>query len=244
MPAIDTFEFRKRVHCCYSVPRLIPSEIAYNAIAVAATLGIQFTPWVKGAYWTEDLTGAMEKARDTGAEFILTVDYDTPHTPDDVLRLCALMQHYDRADAIAALQMRRNSIDILASKRDDKGDIVATVPAYAFSDELVRVASAHFGLTLIRVSALKRMPKPWFMSVPDARGEWHDGHIPADMNFWRMFESVGNSLFVAMKAPVAHMEWQRTWVGPDFKPLYQSEADFAANGVPACIRDGIAWVKK
>lgn len=241
---VDITDIGKRVICVYSLPRLMPTEVAFNAIAVAAILGINMIPKT-GAYWNEELTRGMEEAIAHGAEFVLTVDYDTPHTPQDVQRLYALMLNYDRADAIAAVQVQRNSDKILMARRNPDGTFPTSIPGHVFSDELVRVVSAHFGLTLIRVSALKRMPKPWLQAVPDSTGSWGDGYIPADMNFWRLFESIGNSLFVAMKVPIAHMEWVRAWPSPDFaKPLFQPEKDFAANGVPESIRDGKAWVKK
>jgi hypothetical protein len=244
MPDVDFSDIGRKVIGVFSLPRLMPTEIAFNAIEVAGILGIKMRRNTS-AYWSESLTGCMEEARDAGAEFVLTVDYDTPHRVEDVARLYALMRSYDRADAIAALQVRRNCNEVLAAVRDPvTGTLPNVVPGHMFSDELVRVVSAHFGLTLIRVDALRRMPKPWFYAKPDKNGEWHDGHVPADMNFWRMFESVGNSLFIAMKVPVAHMEWVRTWPGPDFKARYQSEADFAANGIPEEIRDGKAWIGK
>lgn len=243
MPAIDTSDIAQKVIAVFSLPRLMPTEIAFNAVEVASELGMRIRRRT-GVFWGQSLTDAMNIVRDAGAEFILTIDYDTPHTPNDIRRIYALMLAYPRADAICGFQMRRNSNQILAAKREADGTLPATVPGYTFSQELVRIVSGHFGLTMIRTSSLDLIPKPWFHSVPDDKGEWGEGHIDEDMNFWRKFEAVGCSLFLAPRVPVAHMEWVRTWVGGDLKPLYQSEEDFEKYGVPESIRDGAAWIKK
>jgi hypothetical protein len=106
------------------------------------------------------------------------------------------------------------------------------VPAEAFRGELVRCRTAHFGCTLIRVSKLMELPKPWFWGRPDANGDWGDGRTDPDISFWRAWEAAGHTLYTAARVPVGHIEVMVRWPGSDMHAVYQHPSEYHAGGKP------------
>jgi hypothetical protein len=94
------------------------------------------------------------------------------------------------------------------------------------------VSTAHFGLTLIRTEAIKKMSKPWFHSVPSPEGDWNEGHVDDDIQFWRNFEAAGNSLHLANHVAIGHAELMVRWPDINLNVHYQSMTDYQQNGVP------------
>ena len=72
----------------------------------------------------------------------------------------------------------------------------------------IRVTTAHFGLTAIRLKSLEKMPKPWFHCTPGKDGEWEDdsGKIDDDIYFWQRFGEAGNVVAVDPGVRIGHME--------------------------------------
>ena len=66
-------------------------------------------------------------AAEDGAEWILTVDYDTVFTPDTLRHLLTLMAEHPEADAIAPIQIRREEDYALVTIEDESGRRVNTV---------------------------------------------------------------------------------------------------------------------
>ena len=228
---IEVAELKRELIAVYSIPRLAPTEVLLDTVKAVGQLGIRVIPR-GGVFWGQSLTRAMKAAIVQGASAILTIDYDTPHEVEDVLKIYAMLKARPDVDAICALQMKRNSREALICARDDAGELSPTLPSEIFNEQLVRVASGNFGLTLIRASSLATLPKPWFMPVPDENDEWEEGHVDEDVNFWRKWEAAGKTLYCAQDVVVAHLEWIRTWPGRHLQPVYQSNADYEANGKP------------
>jgi hypothetical protein len=97
---------------------------------------------------------------------------------------------------------------------------------------LKQVPTAHFGLTLIRADKLRALPKPWFHSVPSPAGDWNDGHVDEDIEFWRKWGRAGNSLYLANRVAIGHAELMVRWPGEDLQVRFQSMTDFQTKGVP------------
>jgi hypothetical protein len=239
---VEIAELRRELIAVYSIPRLAPTEVLLDTVKAVGKLGIRVIPR-GGVFWGQALTRACQQAIDEGASAILTIDYDTPHEVEDILKLYAMLKARPDADAICALQMRRNSRETLISARGANGEMSPTLSGTMFADQLVRVAGGNFGLTIIRASSLARLPKPWFIPIPDKNGEWGDGHVDEDVNFWRKWEAAGFTLFCAQDVAVAHMEWMRTWPGRHLQPIYQSMADYEMNGKPSAVWDSGCMIR-
>jgi catechol 2,3-dioxygenase-like lactoylglutathione lyase family enzyme len=168
---------------------------------------------------------------------ILTLDYDSVFTRRDAAMLMQLMCCYPDADAIAAVQAGRGSLaGRLFTMRGEDGQNVRQVPADLFEQDLTQVSTAHFGLTLLSADKLRAMPKPWFRDVPDPEGSWNTGRVDADIAFWNAWNTEGNSLHLANRVPIGHLELTVLWpapLGENTAPLTQPVGEWRASGKPA-----------
>lgn len=186
-----------------------------------------------GAYWGQCLERSMLMAVDDGVDAILTLDYDTIFTKEHVLELVYQMETHPEVDAVASVQMNRAKPVPLMTIRDaETGGNTYQLAREAFDPDLLKIQTAHFGLTLIRVSSLLKMPHPWFIPEPDADGNWGEARRDEDINFWRKWEAAGNSLYLANRVPVGHAELMIKWLSTEFTPIYQLPSEFAENGPP------------
>lgn len=186
-----------------------------------------------GAYWGHALTNCLEVTLgQDNPDAILTLDYDTVFTKGHVAHLMQLMMAHPEVDALAALQSSRHQPTALFSKRDENDVPMSRIATDEMANDLMPVATAHFGLTLIRANKLKALPKPWFYSVPSATGQWHhdDDHIDEDINFWIKWREAGNSLYLANRVAVGHLEIMSRWPGKDLQAIYQPMVDFNKTG--------------
>ena len=225
-----------KVSAVMSVPRLGFMDNFFCAFEALLPLGISLRKYT-GAFWGQCLSRCMDQAIEEGADWILTIDYDSIFTKQDVEALLSIAggnaASTSDVDAIAPLQASRTKPSPLMTMNGPDGKKLAEVPADTFDTELTKVATAHFGLTLIRVEALKKLPKPWFLSVPDERGEWGEGRTDDDIYFWRKFEEYGFGLYQANRVPIGHAELMVRWPGRDFQAIYQHPSNFYSEGKPS-----------
>jgi hypothetical protein len=124
----------------------------------------------------------------------------------DASMLMQLMCCHPNADAIAAMQSGRGKdLPLFTIKTDTR----APTPARRggeFEPDLKKVTTAHFGLTLMRTEKFKALPKPWFQDVPAPDQTWGEGRRDADISFWDKWGAAGNSLYIANRVPVGHLE--------------------------------------
>lgn len=166
------------------------------------------------------------------AEWILTVDYDSIFTKEQVEQLLWLASEHPEADAIAPVQVKRGGGTPLMTVRGEDGKLLSRLPFSAFEPDLLKCATAHFGLTMIRVEALKKLPHPWFLGVPNKDGLWDEGKVDDDIYFWNQWEKAGNSLYLANRVVIGHAQLLVSWPGRNFEPVHQSTSEFWASGVP------------
>ena len=168
------------------------------------------------------------------SDYILTVDYDSLFDRDTVEHLLRLAADHPEADAIAPLQMRRGSDVPLVSVPGEDGKPSRVLHLYELAtNELVRAATAHFGLTLIKTAALKKMSHPWFLGVPNESGEWGDGRTDDDSYFWHKWAETGNSLYLAPHVVIGHGEFMAKWPSRvTMQAVYQNPSDFHKGGPP------------
>lgn len=181
-----------------------------------------------GVFWGQKLTRAMQSAKAKGAEWIVTVDYDTLFDVSTFRKMAAIFDAHPELDALAPLQMKRDMKSVLFGKYESDEKLAC---------ELCPVESAHFGLTFIRTRALDKMPKPWFEAKPNEDGDWGAGRRDEDMVFWDKWRACGNTLAVAPWVPIGHLELMAAWPDREFKPVYQMPGDFFKTGAPKEARE-------
>ena len=220
---------------CMSTAKLAFTENLFCAMQVLRKRGIDIIKYT-GVFWGQCLERVMLDVIGMGAEWILTLDFDTAFTGKDFEELCYLMASHPEADAIAPWQVKRECDDPLVWMTDGEGNKRSTVPFSEFDGDLTRVDTAHFGLTLLRVEALKRMKHPWFLAQPNTEGTWGEGRVDEDIYFWNKWKAAGNSLYMANHVSIGHLQQVATWPGRDFRPIHQYITDFQKNGKPRGAR--------
>ena len=229
---IGNVEAEVKVAAVMSTPRLGFTDNFFCVAAALAPHGIVPVK-VTGAYWGQCLQRAMESAIDK-SDVILTVDYDTVFNARSVEALLALMMH-SGLDAIAPLQVKREANTVMLGISDESPDKKAEVGDGWFSKPVQVVSTAHFGLTFLRTSALKRMPKPWFVEKANDRGTFDGEHQDADIGFWNGWKAAGNTLGIATHISVGHAELMITWPSreTDGGKVQQHTTEYWANGQKA-----------
>lgn len=220
------------VSAVMSVPRLGFLDNMFCSFEALPPLGIKLRRYT-GAFWTQCIERVCEEAlADDQSDAILTLDYDSIFSRRDAAMLMQLMCCHPEADAIAAVQSGRGKDLPLFTIRGDDGKNASGTTSDTFADDLAKVSTAHFGLTLIRADKLRNMPKPWFRDIPAPDGSWNEGRVDADINFWRQWEVAGNSLYIANRVPIGHLELQVLWPGSDLRAISQPVSDWRSNGKP------------
>jgi len=185
-----------------------------------------------GCFWHQLLSKALEEQLAQGRwRYILISDFDTLFKPEDVRELWRLMRAYD-ADAIAPLQQKRNADHPLFHRLNPDGSVKKGFYRSEMGMNLMPVDTAHFGLTLIKAEKLANLERPWFLAQPNSEGRWDDGQVDADIYFWKRWKAAGNTLFLAPRVVVGHMEEVITWPDKDFKAIRQNITDYVVNGQP------------
>lgn len=225
----------KAVLCC---PRLGFTDNARSAFQAFPPLGIEFC-LIGGVFWNQSMAGIFQGALEEGRRYLITTDYDSVYTKADVLELIRLMEVYPRADAICALQARRENDDspLFTVERPGEGRVTGPREVQiAVSDlrrDLLPIASGHFGLTIFRVSRFADVPKPWFHALPDEAGEWGGGRTDADIAWWRAANAAGLRTFSANRVVIGHLQMLVSWPGQDLRPVHQYLAAFNRQGKPS-----------
>jgi hypothetical protein len=225
------------VSAVMSVPRLGFMDNMFAAVEALPSLGVKLRRHT-GAYWGQCIERVIEEALrdDDDIDAILTIDYDSVFSRADVSTLMQLMCCHPEIDAIAGVQAGRGTASgRLFTMTGEDGAGLTQVPADTFDGDLTKVSTAHFGLTLIRADKIAALPKPWFADIPAPDGSWNDGRTDADIAFWRKWAAAGNSLYIANRVPIGHLELTVLWPappGPDTKPLTQPVGEWRSTGKP------------
>lgn len=154
----------------------------------------------QGVFYGQCMQRLFDRAIGVGIDVALTIDFDSIFTGQDIIRLLQVLASNPEIDAVAPMQARRGGHFPLMTIRGEKSAVWDGSP--------IKVSTAHFGLTAIRLSKVAAMPKPWFWSTPGEGGCWEDdsGKIDDDIYFWRAWEQAGNSVYVDPNICIGHME--------------------------------------
>lgn len=201
-------EAEVRVAAMMSCPRLGFTDNYFSISAALAPHGISPIKFT-GAFWDQSMTKTMEQVLEKN-DVVLTFDYDSLFTPRTPEALLALLMH-SGYDAIAPLQTKRESNSVMFAPPGVDAEKQTEITDEWFSKPVQPAGTAHFGCTLIRTEAIKKMKKPWFCAKPSPNGDWNGGHTDADIAFWRGFTSVGNKLGIATNVSIGHAELMITW---------------------------------
>lgn len=224
----------KGVVAILSAPRFGP--VMHFATAVRAFNPLRIDYQVgQGAYWHQVLSEQLESCIASGAEFILTLDYDTVFAAQDVLELYRLMRACPEVDACCAVQMRRGEQHALFTMKDAEGKTRGAVGKHEFNRNLTRVYTGHFGLTLFRASSLNSLQRPWMRGIPDKDGRWGEKKCDPDVEFWVNWNESGRNLHMANRVVVGHIVEVASWPGPNFEPVYQPLQEYRTHGIPANV---------
>ena len=222
-PKID-FKARKFIQAMMTAPRLNFTANRYCSLQAFVPLGIE-EKVAEGVYYHQNMERLLQGAMEEGFKYGIVVDYDTIFTREMVERLIVLMETTPEADAIAPMQVRRDGNEMLLNMTG-----VETIDD--LDPELMPAKAAHFGLTIIRLDALRGMPHPWFQSTPAPDGTWGDHRVDADMYFWYRFADHGKRLFVAPHLAIGHCQLMITWPNFDLSVRHQYMADWRKTGLP------------
>jgi hypothetical protein len=222
-----------------TVPRLTFSDDQVCLLKMQAALRIPCM-FTSGVFWTHGLHAAITEAIARGPKYVLTVDYDTVFGPEDVIELHRIMEANPECPALVSLQMRREHQSPLFTYGED-GKPNGLIAHERMKADTIPIISGHFGLTMLRVSALEQLPKPWFLEIPDGDGNWTENHpikprCDADAYFWRKLNECGMVPCLAPGVVVGHVELMVTWPGPSLGPVHQKCTNYQTAGRPT---DGI-----
>ena len=161
-----------------------------------------------------------EEAVRVGADFILFID-DDMMVPKDMFP--ALMKHADKADMIAPLCFQRlppyNPViyDVKEKKQPDGRMFIYTDAVRNYPrDDVFQADAVGFGVVLIKVEILKKLPKPWFFS---------NNMIGEDIYFCLEAKKRGFKLLIDSSIKVGHMAGPRPITELDFFRVYGTETD-------------------
>ena len=229
---VGNVEHDVRVAACLSMPRLAFTDNYFSVTSTFAPHGIQVVKGT-GAFWDQTMNRILTdlSKEEAGFDFICTVDYDSVFEPDCLTRLLSAIL-ISGVDAIAPLQMKRDEKQLMFTPEGlaGKGEQTITMPAEWWEKSAQLVDTAHFGMTLIRTSALRKMTKPWFIGVPDEDGDWGPDRQDPDIFFWHKFRACGNKLAICPQVAIGHAELVITWPDQRLKATYQYPTHFWNSG--------------
>lgn len=229
---VGNTEAEVKVAAVMSMPRLGFTDNFFCVASALTPHGISPVK-VTGAYWGQSLQMAIESVV-KDADWVLTIDYDTIFSAKTVEALMTLAM-WSGMDAIAPLQVKREANAVMFALAGSTPDEQTEVGDDWFKKPVQPVETAHFGLTLIRASALRATPKPWFVETANDEGTFTGGHMDADIHFWKQFTKNGHKLGLATHVSVGHAELMITWPSrqvADCKVL-QHTTDYWAHGQKA-----------
>ncbi len=234
-PVMAKPEPKAKIAAVMSMPRLAFTDNMFCATSVFGQLGIEIKSGV-GAFWEQCLTRAMEEYVSDGYDYLITIDYDTYYTKEQVVHLCNLMQANPDVSAIVSTQAKREDDLMLMGWNTPTGEDPGTyITEQVKNNQLVQIVTGHFGLTIIDCNALRTISKPWFWAQPSPDGTWNDDRIDADISFWHNMQEHGKKVMLATDIKLGHLQMMVTYPGPieaGLKPEHHYITDIKTNGIP------------
>jgi len=220
------------VKAIMSMPRIAWTDTMAATHLTCARLGIDFLKST-GVFWGQCLERIMEEVcEEAERKYVLTIDFDSIFDENDVIRLWQIMETRPDVDALFPLQIGRDRNNVLLTMLDADGKRRTKVESTEFHTDAVECETGHFGLSLIRTDALRRMPKPWFHSKPDADNRWGPLKTDDDIWFWHRFREAGNVVAASPRVRIGHLQLTVTWPGENLEVVNQWSGDYTKHGRP------------
>jgi len=235
-PAVlDTGSGPQRVMCAMSVPRLGWQDHMFCWPRGLVPYGISPVR-LEGAFWGQCLERVLSEMVELDTDpkapplWLLTLDYDTIFEQDAVPRMLTYAAASDY-DIVAAVQMKRKQDEPLFTMASPDGERKSEMRRDHFVyHNIVKANTAHFGFTMIRAAALKKMPHPWFLGKPDSEGTWGPDRTDDDIHFWQVAQKAGLKSGVCTRVCIGHAEVWIKWPSSNMKCLLQHPGDFWESG--------------
>lgn len=236
-----------------STGRFGPIDLYHGVAEHCRVQGWELLSW-GGDNWAKALTGLMKKALDMGADYILSLDFDSCFDAAETVKLVEFMQEHPDVGAVWPVQAHRHQ-DTPLGYAPQWG----AIGAYNFSKdnpwkgEFTQYGSGHFGCTVIRRELLTAMERPWFKGLPSIKSDpstpeitqidWDNDALDNDISFWVAAQSHGFVFGQLNSVQIGHMEWCIKWVAGD-KIGWQPIQHYRQHGRPKWATfDGEAWNK-
>lgn len=195
-----------------------------------------------GAFMEQNLSNLFEDALAEDPDYIISCEYDCIFSSEDIESLLAIMRSDASIDAVFAAQPPRHFFgQIMASVRRPDGfcSVVGVQPKPVEAD-LLKCNAGHFGLTVIRASSLRALPKPYLNGSPGDDGMWvhrdeGGGKIDPDISFWMKAEEAGWNVYLATKVRIGHLVEMIAWPDETYQTHLQNVNDWHKTGRPATI---------
>lgn len=223
-----------KIGAIMSMPRLAFTDTMHCALATCFELGIKFRK-TTGVFWGQCLERGLESYLEEDVEFVAVIDYDSVFRPEHFRRMAWTIAARPDIDALCPIQVKRGETAMLMGMLQDDGTpFPADTPITVghFQNEVVRAAWGNFGLTFLRVSALRDLPHPWFLGQPNADNKWGEGRVDDDIYFWRHFQKCGKKLYAACRIPIGHAELLVKWPSEQGDAMYQYPSTYDESGMP------------
>ncbi len=212
-----------RISAVMSMPRLCFTDNVFCSYDVFRRLNIKLTR-LSDVFWEQSLSRLLKDACDAGDDYVIVVDYDSLYNLEQLDELFKAID-LNGFDAVFPQQIKRNSNQVMGTPHPEE--------ALDLSKPFSRMLTGHFGLTIIRCDALRKMPQPWFWGTPNNQGLWEEGEgrIDADNWFWVEFNRFGFKSYMANNVRIGHMELTATWP-TQAGAIRRHVLEFQMNGVP------------
>jgi len=187
-----------KIAACMSIPRVGWNDNWGCCLEALRPFNIPVRRF-SGAFWGHCMQNTLIECVEDGVDWALCIDYDSVFTAEHVDRLIGWLGTRPEIDALAALQSRRQQEAPLMT--------IYGETSAEFTGEPIKVTTAHFGLTLLRLDCLKDIPLPWFDSNPGPDGTYtHDERMDDDIYFWHKWRLACNTIYVAPDVRIGHLE--------------------------------------
>jgi len=210
-----------KIQAVMTLPRLAFTANMFAASTIFPKLGISLQT-ASGVFWGQKLSRLIDRHLNDGTEYIITMDYDTAFKEEHVIRLLQLMAENPEIDCIVPVQTKRENKCPMFAIVDENGN-GREVPLTEFDEELVPIATGHFGLTIFRAATFKDLKKPWFQAHPNEDGDWGENRIDEDIHFWHNFYECGKKVCLDTSVMIGHLQMMATFPGParkGFEPVH------------------------
>jgi hypothetical protein len=184
---------------------------AFNALGVSIRIK-------QGVFYGQCMQDLLLNCIDDDVDYAVTIDFDSLFGSKHVKRLLEVCVANPHIDALASLQARRSMPYPLFTCYGQE--------AVQFEGAPLKVSTAHFGLTAIKIDSLKKCELPLFHGQPGPDGNYDEHRIDDDIWFWKQWAKAGNSVYVDSGCSIGHAEEMIAYYDKDGKHQFTYPNEF------------------